>query len=76
MDQPIYSLESCKGVKDKLELSWFSSTLPCNLLSDSLLSTKLSPNDLSLFAFVSDTSFDTDVSLSVSDAAKDDLDWV
>ena len=67
-DLPIYSLESCNGSKESDNLSSFSIELIFAFLSDESISTKLSPNTVTVFLFVSVSSIDVVVSLFVSDA--------
>ena len=65
---PIYSFESCNGSKESGDLSSFSIELIFAFLSDEPISTKLSPNAVTVFLFVSVSSIDVVVSLFVSEA--------
>ena len=65
---PIYSFESCNGSKESGDLSSFSIELIFAFLSDEPISTKLSPNAVTVFLFVSVSSIDVIVSLFVSEA--------
>lgn len=67
-DLPIYSFESCNGSKESDNLSSFSIELIFAFLSDESISTKLSPNTVTVFLFVSVSSIDVVVSLFVSEA--------
>ena len=67
-DLPIYSFESCNGSKESANLSSFSIELRFAFLSDESISTKLSPNTVTVFLFVSVSSIDFVVSLFVSEA--------
>ena len=66
-DLPIYSFESCNGSKESANLSSFSIELRFAFLSDESISTKLSPNTVTVFLFVSVSSIDVVVSLFVSE---------
>ena len=67
-DVPIYSFESCSGSKESANLSSFSVELRFAFLSDESISTKLSPNTVTVFLFVSVSSIDVVVSLFVIEA--------
>ena len=67
-DLPIYSFESCNDSKESANLSSFSIELRFAFLSDESISTKLSPNTVTVFLFVSVSSIDVVVSLFVSEA--------